>query len=164
MTSSDQCALAADGTLLDAEDITFYNDPDDDIPLPARPRPNGRTLHAFFTGADAPAVMVAGSRRSARVSHPSKRLVDPDNVERASSSKRPRTRKILEHDSEVEADDSDVDDGDKEVEGSAVNSNDGAGNTDMELDDETEEAYASTKAMGDADREVNKLIFFLIIF
>lgn len=34
---SDTCALNADGSLKDASDITFYNDPDDDVPLPLVP-------------------------------------------------------------------------------------------------------------------------------
>lgn len=106
----------------------------------------------FFSGAAAPAVLVAGSRRSARVSHPSKRLVNPDNAERASSSKRPRTRKILVYDSEVEGDGDVVEDM-EDVEELAVGSDDATGDTDVDLDDEAEEAYASTKAMGDADRK-----------
>ncbi|KAG6808200.1 hypothetical protein H0H92_005059 [Tricholoma furcatifolium] len=31
--SSDQCALGPNGTLLDAQDIVWYNDPDDKIPI-----------------------------------------------------------------------------------------------------------------------------------
>src|SRR5271168_1381710 len=128
MTSSDQCALGLDGALLDAEHIAWYNDPDDTVPLPAPAKPPGQALHVFFSGAAAPAVLVAGSRRSARVSHPSKRLVDPDNAERASSSKRPRTRKILVYDSEVEGDGDVVEDM-EDVEELAVGSDDATGDT-----------------------------------
>ncbi|KAG1807943.1 hypothetical protein EV424DRAFT_1543667 [Suillus variegatus] len=35
--SQDACALNADGSLKDAADITFFNDPDDDVPLPNVP-------------------------------------------------------------------------------------------------------------------------------
>jgi hypothetical protein len=161
MTSSDQCALGLDGALLDAEHIAWYNDPDDTVPLPAPAKPPGQALHVFFSGAAAPAVLVAGSRRSARVSHPSKRLVDPDNAERASSSKRPRTRKILVYDSEVEGDGDVVEDM-EDVEELAVGSDDATGDTDVDLDDEAEEAYASTKAMSDADRKVCSPISFSI--
>ncbi|KAG1717999.1 hypothetical protein EDB19DRAFT_1991993 [Suillus lakei] len=35
--SQDACALNADGSLKDASDITFFNDPDDDVPLPQVP-------------------------------------------------------------------------------------------------------------------------------
>ena len=35
--SSDQCALDPDGSLKDARDIQWYNDPDDDQPLPPAP-------------------------------------------------------------------------------------------------------------------------------
>ncbi|KAM6489244.1 hypothetical protein JOM56_015295 [Amanita muscaria] len=34
---ADQCALGPDGTLLDASKILFYNDPDDETPLPPVP-------------------------------------------------------------------------------------------------------------------------------
>ncbi|KAG1901099.1 uncharacterized protein F5891DRAFT_1187799 [Suillus fuscotomentosus] len=35
--SEDCCALNADGSLKDASDITFFNDPDDEVPLPQVP-------------------------------------------------------------------------------------------------------------------------------
>ena len=79
-TASDQCALAADGSLLDASAITFYNDPDDDTPLP-NPPVTSTPLHPFFRGSQAPAKFAAGSRRSARVARPSARITDPNNVE-----------------------------------------------------------------------------------
>ncbi|KAM6493884.1 hypothetical protein JOM56_010245 [Amanita muscaria] len=37
LTMADQCALGPDGTLLDASKILFYNDPDDETPLPPVP-------------------------------------------------------------------------------------------------------------------------------
>jgi hypothetical protein len=56
----DQCALAVDRSLLDASAIIFYNDPDNDTPLPnssATPAPT----HPFFQGSLAPAKITAGS-------------------------------------------------------------------------------------------------------
>ena len=105
MSSSDQCALGSDGALLNAENITWYNDSDDIVLLPPAPaKLHGQTLHVFLSGAAAPGAIVAVSHCSTHVSHPSKCLVDPDNAERASSSKRPRTQKILESNSEAEGD------------------------------------------------------------
>ena len=52
----------------------------------------------------------------------------------------------------------------EDMEELVVNSNDTTGDTDVELDDEVEDAYASTKAMGDADCEVHSLISFLVKF
>ena len=66
--SSDQCAVAADGSLLDASAITFYNDPDNNTPLP---NPNSATkssqLHPFFRGGTPPSQILAGSHRSTRI-------------------------------------------------------------------------------------------------
>ncbi|KAG1888799.1 hypothetical protein F4604DRAFT_1674418 [Suillus subluteus] len=53
---TDQCGLGADGTLLDASQIQWYNDPDDDTPLP-------------------PAAC-----RSTHIPHPAPKLVDPNNA------------------------------------------------------------------------------------
>jgi hypothetical protein len=52
---TDQCGLAADGTLLDASQIPWYNDPDDDVPLPT-------------------------ARRSTRIPRPAPKLIDPNNA------------------------------------------------------------------------------------
>jgi hypothetical protein len=38
-------------------------------------------VHAFFQGGPAPGKIAARSRRSARVTRPSARIIDPDNVE-----------------------------------------------------------------------------------
>ena len=47
MATPDQCALAADGSLLDASAIPFYNDPDDNTPLP-NSTAISIPLHPFF--------------------------------------------------------------------------------------------------------------------
>ncbi|KAF8166041.1 hypothetical protein B0H34DRAFT_832791 [Crassisporium funariophilum] len=87
-THRDQCALGPNGELLDESDIVWVNDPDD--PTHIAPASLHAPIHPLFTGGSVPALMVAGSRRSTHVSKPSKRLLDPDNFERANGSKRPR--------------------------------------------------------------------------
>ena len=172
MAAPDQCALAADGSLLDASAIVFYNDPDDDTPLPGSAA-TSTPLHPFFRGNPAPGKIAAGSRRSARVTRPSARVTDPNNVE-ASAAMRKRSatvtasteaslraaRRVRLTDSEGESenhnglDDAEVDtvDDDNVVIGDASTEGEGGGDgTDVEL---VEEAYHTTKAMGDADRQV----------
>ncbi|KAG2158274.1 uncharacterized protein EDB93DRAFT_1246129 [Suillus bovinus] len=56
---ADQCGLGADGTLLDASQIQWYNDPDNDTPLPVLP---------------------AQARRSTHIPCPAPKLVDPNNA------------------------------------------------------------------------------------
>ena len=86
---SDQCAVAADGSLLDASEILFYNDPDDNTPLPnSNSAATSTHLHPFFQGSPAPSKIVAGSRRSARVTRPSARITDPNNLEASVTRKR----------------------------------------------------------------------------
>ncbi|KAI0038376.1 hypothetical protein FA95DRAFT_1613436, partial [Auriscalpium vulgare] len=88
---SDQCAVGPDGRLLDASEITFYNDPDDENPLPASitssmtpssaPAVNAFDILTCKTAAQHPAApKVAGARRSGRVSRPSGRVRNPDNA------------------------------------------------------------------------------------
>jgi hypothetical protein len=70
-SNSDQCALDADGTLLDASEIvSFYNDPDDDDPLPTGSNNSESKLFP-----------VVSSRRSGRKTRPSARVLDPNNLE-----------------------------------------------------------------------------------
>jgi hypothetical protein len=169
MSTSDQCALGPDGKLLDASEIVWVNDPDD--PTSIEPiqqadvlASNSSTIHPFLRGGPPPATMVAGSRRSKRVSHPSKHVLDPDNSKRPDVSKRPRfshQKKIVESDSD-ENDDNCVDEGNGD--GAATNVEDVVIDTDVDSElvdtdfEAVEEAYAATKAMGDTDREV-RLIF-----
>jgi hypothetical protein len=81
MAAPDQCAIAADGSLLDASAIVFYNNVDDDTPLPNSMMATTTLLHPFFQSRLAPGEVVSGSCRSGRVSRPSARITDPDNVE-----------------------------------------------------------------------------------
>ncbi|KDR71462.1 hypothetical protein GALMADRAFT_143735 [Galerina marginata CBS 339.88] len=151
----DQCAVGPNGELLDESKIVWVNDPDD--PTPISPAPSLLTrVHPFFTGGLVPAVMVAGSRRSGRISKPSKRMLDPDNSERAEGSKRPKASRpaILESDTEDNEDPDDVDEP-----GATTDGDDAANDTDKDSEmadvEAAEEAYAATKAMGDNDRDVS---------
>ena len=176
-TPSDQCAVAADGRLLDASEIIFYNDPDDDTPLPSLNSDTTSThpsLHPFFQGGPAPSEMAAGSRRSLCVSRPSARITDPNNMEASGSTaicKRSATVTISAEGSQHAArrpkltssdDESEQDNGldsaevgvedDSDEAGDATTEEEGVDNsTDIE---HAEEAYHTTKAMGDADRQV----------
>ncbi|KAG2087279.1 uncharacterized protein F5147DRAFT_781382 [Suillus discolor] len=93
----DCCALNADGTLKDASEITFFNDPDDEVPLP---QPSSSTTSAKDTfsillkAGRTPATVAAGSRRSGRPSKPSARIRDVDNACGLSSSTNPRKRAL----------------------------------------------------------------------
>ena len=170
LTSSDQCALGPDGKLLDASEIVWVNDPDDLMPI-ASAAVDATVLppHPFFRGGPPPAVMVAGSRRSARVPQPSKRALDPDNVERPDASKRlrpSRTKNVIESDSASDEHDEDCVDNRNDTtdaEGgieTEVDSDHESEVVDIDLDSETvEEAYATTMAMGDSDREVSLSLY-----
>ncbi|KAG1747499.1 hypothetical protein EDD22DRAFT_759173, partial [Suillus occidentalis] len=98
--SHDSCALNSDGTLKDASDIVFYNDPDNHAPLPQVP-PSTSTqsmapaptstqsaaknaFSALFKLGHTPALIAAGSQRSTRTSRPSARVRDADNASSSS--------------------------------------------------------------------------------
>ncbi|KAG1727148.1 hypothetical protein EDD22DRAFT_853456 [Suillus occidentalis] len=76
--SHDSCALNSDGSLKDASDIVFYNNPDDHTPLPQVPPKNAFT--ALLQSGRKPALTMAGSQRSTRTSRPSTCVRDADNV------------------------------------------------------------------------------------
>jgi hypothetical protein len=85
------CAVGPDGKLLDAKDIEWYEDADSSEPINQATTPSVTTtsssaaFHPFFRGGPAPAVVVAGARRSGRATRPSNRITDPDNAEALSS-------------------------------------------------------------------------------
>ena len=76
------CAVGHDGQLLDASKILFYNDVDDVAPIsgPSTSTHTSTALHPIFTGL-APAIKIAGARRTNRISRPSTKARDPDNAE-----------------------------------------------------------------------------------
>ncbi|KAG1792926.1 ribonuclease H-like domain-containing protein [Suillus plorans] len=129
---------SADGALLDAGDITWFHDADDDTLLPTSRMP-----------LPPPAIMIAGSRRSARVPRPASKLIDPNN---AVLGKRKATgqRVVLTEDESEDAvaEDPEWDDADEVL-------TDAGTATDMDTctDDDTPSTYQQTKEMGDADRE-----------
>ena len=64
MATSDQCAVAVDGSLLEASAIIFYNNPDDDTPL-LQPKSNSANpftqIHPLFRGDPAPSKPITTS-------------------------------------------------------------------------------------------------------
>ncbi|KAG1839569.1 hypothetical protein DFJ58DRAFT_733292 [Suillus subalutaceus] len=90
MSGSDTCALNADGSLKDAKDIVFYNDPDDTVPLPPSAESAPPSAESAAAPTDAfsvllkagckPAPLTVGARRSIRTSKPSARLRDANNT------------------------------------------------------------------------------------
>ncbi|KAG2368680.1 hypothetical protein BDR07DRAFT_1477879 [Suillus spraguei] len=76
------CTLNADGSLKDVSDIMFYNDLDDDIPLPNVPQTesSSNAFPVLLKAGCTPAIVVAGSRRSGHPSKPLARICDADNA------------------------------------------------------------------------------------
>jgi hypothetical protein len=148
--ASDNCAVGSDGNLLDASQIPWFNDPDDDQPIAPTSSSAQRqasasrtvtTLDSFVT--KVPPAM----RRSTRAPRSSTKAIDPDNImalKRKSSntgagkpSCRPRhASPDHEEDEATEPDPTDAD-----------------GEDDDPVD--ADAAYEETKALGDADREVS---------
>ena len=186
------CAVGADGRLLDAEDIQWFEDAESSEPInlattSTKAALPSTTIHPIFRGGPAPAAVVARARRSGRATRPSNKIIDPDNAEASSSrvkhhsniitdtdnaeasssaithkrkasrtmvaSRRSRTnRKVVDVD--APSDGSEM----SEYEFEVVMDHPGTSDIeagDTEPDDDTDIGYASTKAMGDADREVS---------
>jgi hypothetical protein len=166
------CAVGPDGKLLNAEDIEWYEDVDSSEPINKATTPSSITttnsstaIHPFFRGGPAPAVVVAGARRSGHVTRPSNRITNPDNAEASSSATthkrkasgsmgagRRINRKVAVND-EGSTDGSEIDDYEPNVAEHPATASDNEADTEPEED--TDLAYACTKAMGDADREVS---------
>ncbi|KAJ7615255.1 hypothetical protein DFH06DRAFT_125311 [Mycena polygramma] len=156
MSDPDQCALGPDGKLLDAKDITFFNDPDDMVPLPPASSTSTATTITDFFGTAAP------PRRSTRAPVPSTRTTDPNNSEttkRKPATALPHPRASARRRSGVESEDADAaqdtepeDDVDM-ADATASNSSqhNDSGDDDGEEDPMTE--YLKTKAFGEADLE-----------
>lgn len=168
MTTS-QCAVGSDGNLLDASEIQWFHDADDEHPLPpvsssiSVPPESGTVassepeVHPFFRGRGAPAVIVAGARRSTRAIRPSTRVTDPNNAEPSTSTRHKRSRKespphrrtsrkIVQSDAESSEH--------TETFPSATDVTETLMPNDSDDDDDGSE-YAQLQAMADADHEVN---------
>ncbi|OAX30698.1 hypothetical protein K503DRAFT_806861 [Rhizopogon vinicolor AM-OR11-026] len=135
------CAIGSDSHLKDASEIKWFNDPDDKEPL------------------SSPTEKKTGAQCSSQASRPSTMIIDPNNVASASSTRgkhkagdgpvtmhRVARRKVIPT-SSASSDD-----------GGHVSDIDTAEGADTEADehaseDDVGDAYASTKAMGDVDRE-----------
>jgi hypothetical protein len=81
--SDSGCTVCSDGTLKDVSEIEWHCNKDDDLPIAPT------QLHPFFTNQPAPAVMVAGSHRSACPLRHFACVVDPDNAMNKGSSSIP---------------------------------------------------------------------------
>ena len=150
--ASDNCALGTDGKLLDASEIIWFNDPDDDEPMAStatsstNQRQVATTLDSFIT-----AVQPA-ARRSTRAPRPSTKAIDPDNIMNHkrkpsdTATGKPRrpcyTSPVREEDDATEPNPTDTEDEDPV-------------NPDI--------AYEETRALGDADREVSPHSFSRVV-
>jgi len=145
---SEGCAIGPGGELLDASEIDWVNDPDDDEPMPmattssmAQP-----SLDSFVMKLPNP------TRRSTRAARPSAKAIDPDNAmaikRKTSDAVAPNPSYCLRHVSPEHEEDKATDSDASESEPDC--------STDMGEDDPVDpcEAYEETKALGDADRKV----------
>ncbi|KAG2755215.1 hypothetical protein P692DRAFT_20640008, partial [Suillus brevipes Sb2] len=116
-----QCALNPDGSLKDAKDIVFYNDPDDAVPISApssSAQPPTDAFSVLLQTGRKPVPLIAGARRSIRASKPSARLRDSDNACSSTSRKRAlssateqlvRKKVVLQLSAPLSDDDTDID-------------------------------------------------------
>ena len=162
--ASDNCAVGPDGQLLDASKITWYNDPDDDIPmapmtatLPSMVQgPSVTTLDSFVTKV-APA-----AHRSACAPRPSAKVIDPDNAmtlkcKASNTGSTNPSRRRCQASPESESEEA------TEPDPTPTDTEDEPDPTDIEDDDEDlidpNTAYEESKVLGDADREVRVHFF-----
>jgi hypothetical protein len=180
------CAQDADGNLLSPSKIRFYNDPDDELPLPALPSSASSPPTASESSSLKPTTLARsyasanvlnnglGARRSGRATRPSTRVTDPDNTEShaffapsgakrkastAGSAQQPR-RLYKATDDEASGRDS-QDDGNTNDDDITVDPSEIATEKASSDEEDVEANYASTKALGDADREVSYLVLLL---
>ena len=174
------CAQDADGNLLSPSKIKWFEDADSVAPISESSPAASSSLKPMTLSRSLASANVltaagnVGARRSGRTIHPSTRLTDPDNAEsraffapsgakrKASTAGGAHTfrRKVAEgsdsDDDVVEA--PATSGGDTQDERDARDTTEKA--TSDEEDVEVLEAnYASTKALGDADREVSIILF-----
>jgi hypothetical protein len=137
MPLNEQCAVGANGTLLNAKDITWFHNPDDNTPL----------LSTSRTSFPSPAIIVAGSCRSACVPHPASKLTDPNNTVLG---KCKATHHVVISEGE--------DKSNKDAVAKVPECDDEDTRTDEDpcTDDDPPSTYQQTKEMGDADCEVSE--------
>ncbi|KAG2367202.1 hypothetical protein BDR07DRAFT_1479323 [Suillus spraguei] len=128
---ADQCAVGADGTLLDASQILWLNDPDDDILL-------------------LPSIPAASARCSTHIPCPAPKLVDSNNTilrKCKASTSRPV---VVSEGSEEESEGDAIDKDDGVIMDAATDMD-----NEMDIDDITpsESAYQQTKEMSNEDHE-----------
>lgn len=151
--ASDNCAVGPDGKLLDASEIVWVHDPDDDEPMAPAVRSSTVARQLSATTLDSFVTKVpSAARRSTRAARPSAKMIDPDNAmalkrkpsnDAIGNPSRRARRASPEHEEEAtEPDPTDTEDEDP-------------------LDPGV--AYQETKALGDADREVRVRHFFGIL-
>lgn len=178
------CAQDADGNLLSPSKINWYNDVDDDVPMPASSGPSGgsssskpTTLDRFFI---APAE-TGGTRRSGRATRPSTKLLDPDNAEShgfflsagmkrkanpmgdaqaAQLPPRLRSRSAARSTQGTDADSQDEGKTDIDTVDLTEKASSDVEKASTDDDDIIEVRYQCTKALGDADRKVNVVFHF----
>ncbi|KAG1764857.1 hypothetical protein EV702DRAFT_1051228 [Suillus placidus] len=150
----------------DASKIMFYNDPDDNVPLPPVPsndtddnvpstEPKKNAFSVLLKTAHTPATVTAGSRRSGRPSKPSARIRDADNVAsssgtrkraRASSSatEHPASKKVaMRFISPLDSDDEDM--ADEDLPSAALDPGESSSDELIpQLDDDDDEAESQT--------------------
>lgn len=167
-------AVRPDGTLKDASEMTWNYDADESIPFPS-----GSTSVAPLpsSGSHAPATMVAGVRRTTRVSKPSRRVLEAAEASNALLSQRLAAKRKAPSDSlqrrvsrkiviNVDDEGADTSSGDEDAsaEGEDVVSEDEDAATNADIDDAsdggtttepgTSDDYEALKAMADADNLV----------
>jgi hypothetical protein len=103
--STSSCAVGPDGTLLNVSKIQWFNDPDNNNPLPSLSSPVPTTLengasvssqqeiHPFFKHTAPPATITAGTRQSTRAIRPSARAIDPNHIEGSTSTQQKLSHK-----------------------------------------------------------------------
>ena len=154
--ASDNCALGTDGKLLDASEIVWFNDPDDDEPMASaatsstNQRQVATTLDTFITKVP-PATWC-----SAHAPRLSTKAIDPNNIMNLKCKpSNTATGKLCRphHTSPVREDD----DATEATEPNPTNTEDkDPVNPDI--------AYEETRALGDADCEVSLHYFSCVVF
>lgn len=154
--------MRADGTLKDADEIEFYNDPSDDLPLPPSTAPavsSSGNLNSFITAKGSgprvtPAIVVGGSRHSRRTARPSAKVRESASSSSTVPAKRqggPSAAKApVQKQARIESDE-------EEVPGLCEVSDEEDDNDNEETDDER------MRLMGDTDRIVSVCIYLAFI-